>query len=141
MDKRWIVTGFYGQPVAAKRKEGWNLLRLIHSHTHCPWLCMEDFNKILLQDEQLGSHARSFRQMEDFRTVLEECALMDAGFIGSKYTWCNKREGADFTKARLDRALVNKEWLDLHKLNSVHVLPIQCSNHNRILVSCSNLGS
>lgn len=51
MDKKWIVLGSYGQLVAAKRKESWDLLRLIHSHIQNPWLCMEDFNEIPFQDE------------------------------------------------------------------------------------------
>ncbi|KAF5453768.1 hypothetical protein F2P56_023488 [Juglans regia] len=31
MKNRWIVTSFYGQPVTAKRRDSWDLLRLIHS--------------------------------------------------------------------------------------------------------------
>ncbi|XP_042980012.1 uncharacterized protein LOC122310200 [Carya illinoinensis] len=138
LDRSILLTGFYGQPIAARRKESWNLIRLIHSNIQCLWLCLGDFNEILLQEEQFGSHARSFNQMEAFRTVVEDCGLQDLGSSGDNFTWSNRREGSDFTKARLDRAFVDKDWRDLKFINSVLVLPAQCSDHNLILVTCSS---
>ncbi|KAF5453767.1 hypothetical protein F2P56_023488 [Juglans regia] len=76
--------------------------------------------------------------MEDFRIAVMDCGLVDMGYIGSKFTWCNKREGYEVTKYRLDRALVNEAWLNLFVLNQVFVLPVQCSDHNPILIQCTN---
>lgn len=45
--------------------------------------------------------------MLDFREVLTDCALMDLGFRGPKYTWCNKREGTNSISERLDRFMAN----------------------------------
>ncbi|XP_041027305.1 uncharacterized protein LOC121267465 [Juglans microcarpa x Juglans regia] len=136
--KKRTVTGFYGQPTTAKRSASWDLLRLIHSRTHNPWLCMGDFNEIMFQDEYFGSNTRPFKQMEEFRLALSDCGLMDIGFGGSKFTWCNKREGFEFTKCGLDRALVNDEWLNLFYSNQVLVLPGQCSDHNPLFINCFN---
>ncbi|KAG6645499.1 hypothetical protein CIPAW_08G126800 [Carya illinoinensis] len=135
---KMILTGFYGQPATAKRGESWDLLRLIHTNINNPWLCVGDFNEILLQEEQIGSNARPFQQMEDFRVALSDCGLKDIGYIGSKYTWCNKREGDGFTKSRLDRAVVNEDWLNTYAINQTYVLPGQCSDHNPLLVVCGN---
>ena len=33
------------------------------------------------------------------------------GFLGPKFTWCNKQEGASLVKESLDRALATHEWL------------------------------
>ncbi|KAF5459757.1 hypothetical protein F2P56_019677 [Juglans regia] len=78
---------------------------------------MGDFNEVMFQEEYFGSNIRPFKQMEDFRLALLDCGLMDIGFEGSKFTWSNKREGAKFTKCRLDRALANVEWLNLFGSN------------------------
>ncbi|XP_042939489.1 uncharacterized protein LOC122274518 [Carya illinoinensis] len=138
LERSILLTGFYGHLVAAKRKESWNLIRLIHSNIQCPWLCLGDFNEILLQEEQFGSHARPFHQMEAFRSVVNDCGMQDLGYNGDCFTWSNRREGSDFTKARLDRAFVNKDWRDLKLINSVLILPAQCSDHNPIFVACSS---
>ncbi|XP_042962521.1 uncharacterized protein LOC122296792 [Carya illinoinensis] len=132
------LTGFYGQPITAKRSESWDLLRLIHSRIQTPWLCMGDFNEIMYQDEKFGFGTRPFKQMEEFRLALVDCGLMDTGFIGSIFTWCNKREGLDLTKSRLDRALINEDWENLFDINQTHVLPGQCSDHNPLLIHSVN---
>ena len=31
--------------------------------------------------------------MEGFRECLSDCALVDLGFVGQRYTWCNGRIG------------------------------------------------
>ncbi|KAG6643095.1 hypothetical protein CIPAW_09G186400 [Carya illinoinensis] len=123
LERSNILTGFYGQPIATRRKESWSLIRLLQSHIQCPWLCLGDFNEILLQEEQFGSHVRPFQQMKAFRTVIEDCGLKDLDFNGDSYTWSNRREGSEFTKARLDRVFVNKDWMDLKYHNSMQVLP------------------
>jgi hypothetical protein len=48
--------------------------------------------------------------MKAFRDVLQDCSLSDLGFQGSLFTWTNGREGDDFIKERLDRAVANHEW-------------------------------
>ncbi|XP_042954620.1 uncharacterized protein LOC122291035 [Carya illinoinensis] len=92
----------------------------------------------MYQEEQLGSATRPFKQMEEFRLALVECGLMDMGYIGSIFTWCNRREGSELTKSRLDRALINEDWANLFDVNQTHVLPGQCSDHNPILIQCVN---
>ena len=75
-----------------------------------PWCCIGDFNAILHSSEKQSKYPPPFKQMEEFRTVLDSCNLADLGFIGDKYTWNNKRSGAANTRQRLDRAVANAEW-------------------------------
>ncbi|KAG7947040.1 hypothetical protein I3843_14G073700, partial [Carya illinoinensis] len=130
-----IVTGFYGHPITARRKESWARLRHLKVDQNTPWLCMGDFNEITSHGEKWGSLPRPFKQMEDFRQSLAECNLGDLGYVGSQFTWCNNREGINFTKERLDRGLVNCVWHDLFDSNSVTILPTICSNHNPLYIS------
>ena len=41
-----------------------------------------------------------------FRNVVDECGLMDLGFVGDKFTWKGKRAGG-LVLERLDRALAS----------------------------------
>lgn len=43
--------------------------------------------------EKLGGRPASPNSMEEFRNMFNHCGLIDAGFNGSKYTWCNNQQG------------------------------------------------
>lgn len=61
LNKNWLLTGFYRQPVVSKRRQSWNLLRLLKPAPSIPWLCMEDFNEIVSQDENYGASFRHYK--------------------------------------------------------------------------------
>ncbi|XP_042964722.1 uncharacterized protein LOC122298944 [Carya illinoinensis] len=135
---KYHVTGFYGDPVVMKRRACWDLLRLLRPESNCPWLCMGDFNELLSNEEKYGAAERPFSQMESFREALDECELSDLGFFGSRFTWCNKREGRAFIKERLDRAFGNSSWPNLFESSIVQVLPVLTSDHAPLLIHCFN---
>ena len=54
-----------------------------------PWVVFGYFNEIIHFDEKLGGVDRDARQMEAFRECLSRYELIDLGFIGQKFTWCN----------------------------------------------------
>ncbi|KAL0322283.1 UNVERIFIED_CONTAM: hypothetical protein Scaly_2524700 [Sesamum calycinum] len=93
----WRFTGIYGQPDATKRAETWCLLRSLDGLSARLWLCAGDFN------EKIGT-PRPRRQIKEFRACLADCQLMDLGYLGSKFTWCNQREAPNIVRVRLDRA-------------------------------------
>ena len=72
--------------------------------------------------------------MEDFGTTLEDCHLIDLGFQGYKFTWNNKRLGAANTRERLDRAVANKEWLDMFPISSVSHIFSHASDHMPLIL-------
>ncbi|TXG60478.1 hypothetical protein EZV62_015051 [Acer yangbiense] len=49
-----------------------------------------------------------------FRThsweAVEDCALLDMGYVGNKYTWSSTRFKGDLIQEKLDRALCCLEW-------------------------------
>ena len=57
------------------------------------WVVFGDFNKTIHSDEKLGGVDRDARQMEAFKECLSRCELIDLGFIGQKFTWCNGHFG------------------------------------------------
>jgi exonuclease III len=49
----WKLTCFYGHPVTAKRHESWSLLEHLKTFQPHPWMCVGDFNEILIQEEKM----------------------------------------------------------------------------------------
>ncbi|XP_042942727.1 uncharacterized protein LOC122276878 [Carya illinoinensis] len=136
--REWHLTGFYGDPALERRKNCWDILCLLRPDRTCPWLCMGDFNELVSNEEKMGGAERPFFQMESFREALDECELGDLGYVGSSFTWCNKREWRDFIKERLDRVLGNSAWQSLFDSTIVNVLPVENLDHTPLLVSCFN---
>ena len=66
-NEQWRFTGVYGFADTSKRHETWALL-----------------NEILWSYEKIGLSPRREAQMLAFRNVLDECGLMDLGFVGDK---------------------------------------------------------
>jgi hypothetical protein len=133
----WKFTGFYGHPNSAKRKESWELLNHLKLYYPQAWLFAGDFNEITHQYEKYGGVLRREGQMEEFRTVLEDCNLCELSFEGPKYTWTNGKEDRDFTEERLDRAVATKELCQIFKSVKVKVLAGLSSDHKHILVECT----
>ena len=52
-----------------------------------------DFNTILSSEEKKGGRPFTMHEARDFQGFMEEMGLLDIGFSGLKFTWCNKRFG------------------------------------------------
>lgn len=62
-NKVWRFTGFYGELDTSVREEAWNILRMLNSKPHLPWVCMRDFNEVLFIKEKQGGRVRPHCQM------------------------------------------------------------------------------
>ncbi|KAK9669065.1 hypothetical protein RND81_13G106800 [Saponaria officinalis] len=73
--------------------------------------------------------------MDDFRSPINDCGLLDLGYVGDPFTWWNKQSEPNNIYERLDRALVNPDWVDLHPTLMLHHLAMESSDHNPIKIS------
>lgn len=53
------------------------------------WILAGDFNDIISNEEKLGGSARSDRTLKDFKGFILDNELIDLGFDGHPWTWCN----------------------------------------------------
>ena len=82
--------------------------RLYHiSNMDNPWYTIEDFNVITSINEKYGGMPYNVNKSLEFINIIEACGIMDIGFSGQHYTWCNQRSGEARVWKRLDRAMVN----------------------------------
>ena len=129
----WRFTGFYGELDTNARDEAWNMLRMLNSKPHFPWLCMGDFNEILLTEEKQGGRVCLHGQMQAFRDVLDVCGFVDLGFTGPDFTWQGTRHG-HVVWERLDRGVANYDWMARYHAASVRHLHCFTSDHRPILL-------
>ena len=67
--------------------------------------------------------------MEAFREIVSRCGLLDLGFVGQKYTWCNGIFGDQRTLVRLDWIFANESWKEGFPNLIVHHVSMAASNH------------
>ncbi|XP_023922453.1 uncharacterized protein LOC112033913 [Quercus suber] len=125
----WRASGFYGNPDVRKRYESWELLCSLKNQCDMPWIVFGDFNEITHPEEKLGWLDRDANQMRSFRECLSKCGLVDLGFVGQRFTWCNGRFGEQRTLIRLDRMVANGKWVEKFPDAQVHHFSMSASDH------------
>ncbi|KAJ1284176.1 hypothetical protein BS78_03G185100 [Paspalum vaginatum] len=137
----WRLTGIYGDPRAEEKQKTWRLLEILKNQYNKPWLCLGDFNEILFGCEKQGQ-PRPQGCMERFRNALEDCGLVDFGFLGDIFTWRNHHHSAEgYIRERLDRAVANLEWRNLFPLVRVVNGDPRHSDHRPLIVECGGKGA
>ena len=135
---QWRFTGIYGFVDKARKHETWSLIRDLHRRSPLPWVCAGDFNEIVWSHEKLGLGARPEGVMKEFRDALDECGLMDLGYVGEKFTWRGKRAGG-MVLERLDKAVVDNGWFALYPGTKVQHLRTHSSDHKAILIKLEGI--
>ncbi|XP_074318699.1 uncharacterized protein LOC141655521 [Silene latifolia] len=102
-----------------ERKPLWESLYNIKKNMKGPWVICGDFNTVLSPAERLGGN-NIVEEIDDFKACMDECEIMDCPATGYLFTWCNKHDPSTRVYSRLDRVLVNKEWLQKHLQNYAH---------------------
>lgn len=67
-------------------------------------------------------------EAHEFANCISTCALQELKFKGRNFTWWSRRIEGDIVK-RLDRVLINQEFLDIFATSKVHHLIREGSNH------------
>ena len=96
------------------------------------WFIVGDFNEILDAEESSGfeSLGRLPSGMRDFQRMVLHCKLIDMGYQGPLFTWCNKIDEGVICK-KLDRVLMNEKVL-LRFTSAYSVFEAEgCSDHMR----------
>ncbi|XP_020266575.1 uncharacterized protein LOC109842073 [Asparagus officinalis] len=131
-----LVSSIYGHNHQATRKALWqDLLQIQQTVVNKPWILSGDFNAITGQEDKIGGAAVTEAETTDFREFIDKCHLSHLKTEGCHYTWNNKQDSNFRVWSRLDRALVNDSWINLHNSSHVEYLLPSCSDHSPALVS------
>lgn len=102
-----------------------------------PWLVLGNFNDVLNQSEKFGGRKISNSRTRLYVDAMNNCKLMDIGFVGPKFTWTNKRNHNTIYEKH-DRGWANVEWLNAFCEYSLWHLPRITSDHYPILIKLVN---
>ncbi|KAL0406133.1 UNVERIFIED_CONTAM: hypothetical protein Slati_3927200 [Sesamum latifolium] len=96
-----VITGVHCPAVTALKPPFWQ--SLYDMAFYGLWLVLGDFNAIMSQSEKRGGKPFASSSRFALGNELDFCNLIDLSFIGSVYTWSNKRPGVANIQFRLDR--------------------------------------
>lgn len=131
----FVVSFVYGYNTNQERGLLWRELsgvaNLIPAGT--AWALIGDFN-VCLGPEETNKGLVWTRGMLDFRDFVTSEGLVDLSCSGPKFTWWDSCK-SDPCFRKLDRCIVNSNWISQFSLSKALILPRGLSDHSPILVS------
>lgn len=107
----FLLTVVYGFNDAEGRDDLWRDMKSFETKD-TPWLVVGDFNCPLNYDDRIGSDI-TYAELKDFRETVDFCNIFDMAATGARFTWSNKQMGSKRVMSKLDRSLINNEWLNI----------------------------
>lgn len=114
----------YGASDDEDVKNQWEYLNGPANGYKCPWIVVGYLNFITRKEDKLGGNNPSRAVLDVVNNHLDFLNLNDIPFVGSPYTWSNRRNDVSLIMERLDIALGNDKWSEDYP-NSVvyHLIP------------------
>lgn len=119
----------------------WDHLAQIGNTNQLPWLVSGDFNEIISLSEKIGGREEDTTGMHDFHNFIHDTGMIDAGFFGNPYTWCNNRRSATRIWQRLDRALISIAFQNSFPALKIYHLSRVGSDHTPLCFCFLDIGA
>lgn len=100
-----------------------------------PWCIAGDFNDMMFAHEKKGGRAHPRHLLEGFSETVNDCELMDLGFVGNEFTWEKSRGQNNWLQERLDRGLGNQLWKEMFPAAEIKVWEVSTSDHLPLVVN------
>ncbi|XP_074297212.1 uncharacterized protein LOC141627913 [Silene latifolia] len=107
----FFFTMVYGLNKDKERESLWDSLCLISRDIDTAWLVGGDFNSLMHLNERVGGTEVTWSDISPMRQMVDQCDLVELKSIGSFFTWNNKHEVGKKVYSKLDRVLINGDWL------------------------------
>ncbi|XP_074305596.1 uncharacterized protein LOC141640814 [Silene latifolia] len=135
--KSFLLTFVYAFNEGSERLDLWDKLRTF-ARPCTPWAIAGDFNTVLSPDERLSATTKQ-EDMEAFVDCLADCGMTDIHATGAYFTWTNKQDPNHRKYSRLDRFLINQDWLDEFPDMNAHFHPEGIMDHTPCIVRNTRL--
>ncbi|XP_026410328.1 uncharacterized protein LOC113305521 [Papaver somniferum] len=130
--EEWFLSCVYGTLYVKDQPSQWNYIKNLRTSVSIPWALIGDLNVTMnLSDGNTSSPITS----PEVLNHINQSDLHDINYIGNPFTWTSNSHGTGKFKSRIDRALVNSDFIlkypdatltHLGQLGSDHV-PIMLS--------------
>lgn len=98
---------------------------------------MGDFNDMLDPTEKEGRVPHPLWCIEGFRDAVRFCVLEDIPSAGYRFTWERGRGSANFVREKVDRVMVNAEWMSCFQTAGARVVEGTNSDHMAVCMHAS----
>lgn len=132
--ERWRLSGIYGEPKRACRRNKQDLFRRLKAEFTLPWCLIGDMNNLGNNTEKKGGMRYPNQLVTGFTDALRDCDLQDLEIQGYQFTWERGRGTTGWGEERLDKALVSEEWIRLFPLANLTNLEVSSSDHSPIFL-------
>ncbi|TYI30108.1 hypothetical protein ES332_A05G362000v1 [Gossypium tomentosum] len=133
-NKNIRVTGFYGHANPNLRSSSWDIFRRVGESVREEWIVGGDFNAILNDAEKEDGRRGVRAQMNEFKEVMDELALVDIKPDSGWFTWVNNRSGGGLIKQRIDRFISSGSVAEKFPFISTKVVRQTQSDHDAIIL-------
>lgn len=124
------VTVVYGSNKKPEREELWDELAKNGGIVgEAPWIVMEDFNDICLQEERDGQGDFDEDGTRQFIEAVDNAELRELATMGGFYTWNNCSRGRSLVRSEIDRMLVSETWMEKLPMAMVELFRGGMSDH------------
>ncbi|XP_071924702.1 uncharacterized protein [Coffea arabica] len=130
----WWLIGIYASCDATTKKNQWKVLNERKRLWGRRWIVAGDFNDIVSNEEKWGERRREEWTFRDFKQFIADNELIDIGFDGNPWTWCNNWENEGEIKQRLDRMLCTHTWFQIFDKTRCKHVDNYSSDHSMIMV-------
>ncbi|KAJ9566105.1 hypothetical protein OSB04_002071 [Centaurea solstitialis] len=135
-DTRFFISFVYGANREGDRAELWSGLRKFKAIIgDKPWAVLGDFNAMLFPHDALGGVSSRNAAMASFFSCVEDIEMFDAHYTGIQFTWCQKPAEGGGLMRKLDRVLVNSEFVELFPDSGARFFPRGISDHSPAVLS------
>lgn len=111
-NKNFVAAFVYGSNDNTQRRHPWNDLRVFAASNNKPWILLGDFNSILEVGDKVVCADVIYAHLSDFRDCIQDTQIFDLSYSGCFYTWSNQQVGDTRIASKIDRMLVNMQWLE-----------------------------
>lgn len=133
IDFRCCLINIYNSCELEDRAQTWSDIREFRDQMKVPCLIYGDFNEVTNNYER-GSLLASQRGMDDFNNFIQDTQMIEVSPSNGFFTW---HRGA--SKSKLDRLLINPEWLATFPHLQTFILKRNLSDHNPLITTSSQL--
>lgn len=136
-DREFAITCVYASCLKRVRQRLWEYIDYVYAtihQNHAPWMIVGDFNVISSIMEKKGGGQTDLGAIHEFLDCIARNGLIDAGYQGENFTWCNNRRGHARIWERLDRALINVQCQAKYEALTVQHLTRVTLDHSPLLI-------
>lgn len=129
LDVTFCITFIYASNIPYERLILWDDLKQVSIGRKEAWIALGDFNNVLYSFERLGGEQVHWRETKLFVECITENGLIDLKAKGCYFMWVRRGENGDRKCSKIDRALVNMEWLSPMSDSTANFLSPGVSDH------------